>query len=226
MKYFRKVNEMRFFKSLRLACVFILAMTSCEIDDVPLKKKSQSPKESNEIVGIETLFSEESFRDKSHIELLKELKICNEFQKDTSNYLQPACSPKFFKLFPMRDDIPEKNAFMVQIKSKVGGIKLRRLVTFVRENGQLVKVNTFVANLIGIRKSKTHYYDLLLRFNDNIEGEIIFYNCLFTWNGQQYKFTTVELIEGATWRQRLKPEFKDSVSNDIYNTLKNNEMIL
>jgi hypothetical protein len=115
---------------------------------------------------------------------------------------------------------------LLQIKSKVGGIKLRRTVAFIRERGELVKVNTFIANLIGIRTSKSHYNDLILRFNDNIEGEIVFYNCLFTWDGQRYKFRSVELIEGVTWRQRLKPEFKDSVSNDIYNTLIKNEMIL
>ena len=126
----------------------------------------------------------------------------------------------------MRDDMPVENAFLLQIKSKVGGIKLRRLVTFVRERGELVKVNTFVANLIGTRRSKTHYNDLILRFNDNIDGEIVFYNCIFSWDGTRYKFQSVELIEGATWRQRLKPEFKDSVSNDIYQTLLKNEMIM
>lgn len=130
----------------------------------------------------------------------------------------------------MRDDVPVENAFLLQIKSKVGGIKLRRLVTFVREKGELVKVNTFIANLIGTRKSKSHHNDLILRFNDNVEGEVIFYNCIFVWDGTKYKFQTAETIEGADvngpWRQRIKEEFKDSVSNDIYNTLIKNEMIL
>ena len=116
--------------------------------------------------------------------------------------------------------------FLLQIKSKVGGIKLRRTVAFIRERGELVKVNTFIANLIATRPTESHYKDLILRFNDNIEGEIVFYNCLFSWDGKKYKFRSVELIEGATWRQRIKPEFKDSVSTDIYNTLVKNEMIL
>ncbi len=180
----------------------------------------------SEITGIETLFNADIFEDAKHLELLKELKICSEFQKDTTNYMEPACSPRFFRVFPMRDDAPVENAFLLQIKSKVGGIKLRRMVTFVREKGQLVKVNTFIANLIGTRTSKTHYKDLILRFNDNIEGEIIFYNCLFTWDGTKYSFKSVESIEGSDWRQRLKPEFKDSVSNEIYSTLVGNEMIL
>jgi len=206
--------------------LLILTIFACTEEEEPKKVKKETSTSTDNFEGIQTLFEEGEFTNPKHIELLKELKICSEFQKDTSNYLEPACSPRFFKIFPMRDDLPEENAFLLQIKSKVGGIKLRRLVAFERERGELVKTNTFIANLIGIRKSKSHYYDLILRFNDNVDGEIIFYNCLFTWDGDKYKFQTVELIEGATWRQRLKPEFKDSVSNDIFNTLVKNEMIL
>jgi hypothetical protein len=208
-----------------LPIVVISFLFSCSGEDDQVSKKDTDTSVSD-ITGIETLFNVDNFEDAKHLELLKELKICSEFQKDTSNYMEPACSPRFFRLFPMRDDAPVENAFLLQIKSKVGGIKLRRLVTFVREKGQLVKVNTFVANLIGTRTSKSHYKDLILRFNDNIEGEIIFYNCLFAWDGKKYTFKSVELIEGSDWRQRLKPEFKDSVSNDIYTTLVRNEMIL
>lgn len=208
-----------------LPIVLISFLFSCSGEEDQTTKKDTDTSVSD-ITGIETLFNVDNFEDAKHLELLKELKICSEFQKDTSNYMEPACSPRFFRIFPMRDDAPVENAFLLQIKSKVGGIKLRRLVTFVREKGQLVKVNTFVANLIGTRTSKTHYKDLILRFNDNIEGEIIFYNCLFAWDGTKYSFKSVELIEGSDWRQRLKPEFKDSVSNDIYTTLVRNEMIL
>lgn len=208
-----------------LPIVLISFLFSCSGEEDQTTKKDTDTSVSD-ITGIETLFNVDNFEDAKHLELLKELKICSEFQKDTSNYMEPACSPRFFRIFPMRDDAPVENAFLLQIKSKVGGIKLRRLVTFVREKGQLVKVNTFVANLIGTRTSKTHYKDLILRFNDNIEGEIIFYNCLFAWDGKKYSFKSVELIEGSDWRQRLKPEFKDSVSNDIYTTLVRNEMIL
>jgi len=208
-----------------LPIVLISFLFSCSGEEDQASKKDTDTSVSD-ITGIETLFNVDNFEDAKHLALLKELKICSEFQKDTTNYMEPACSPRFFRVFPMRDDAPVENAFLLQIKSKVGGIKLRRLVTFVREKGQLVKVNTFVANLIGTRTSKSHYKDLILRFNDNIEGEIIFYNCLFAWDGKKYTFKSVELIEGSDWRQRLKPEFKDSVSNDIYTTLVRNEMIL
>ena len=198
---------------------------ACSNEQKPLKKRKASSVEAP-FKGIETLFNESDFSNPLHLRLLKELKICSEFQKDTTNYFEPACSPRFFRILPMKDDTKEDHAFLLQIKSKVGGIKLRRTVAFIRERGELVKVNTFIANLIGTRPSKSHHNDLILRFNDNIEGEIIFYNCLFTWDGNRYKFRSVELIEGATWRQRLKPEFKDSVSHDIYNILIKNEMIL
>jgi len=204
----------------------MLLLLSCGEGAEPIKKKRVDETPTENFQGIETLFNESEFPDPTHLKLLKELNICSEFQKDTSNYLEPACSPRFFRILPMKDDVKEDQAFLLQIKSKVGGIKLRRTVAFIRERGELVKVNTFIANLIGTRPSSTHYNDLILRFNDNIDGEIIFYNCLFTWDGKRYKFRSVELIEGATWRQRLKPEFKDSVSNDIFNTLVKNEMIL
>jgi hypothetical protein len=214
-------------KILFLIGILLLSACSSDIEETPIHKESASE---SEITPIETLFNEDKFENPKHIELLKELKICSEFQKDTSNYIEPACSPNFFKIFDLRDDVPVENAFLLQIKSKVGGIKLRRLIVFERERGELVKVNTFIANLIGLRKSKTHYPDLILRFNDNVEGDIIFYNTIFAWDGSKYKFKTVETIEGTDadgpWRQRLKQEFKDSVSKDIYNTLVKNEMIL
>ena len=214
----------------KIVYILILVVFSGCSDNEYLQIEKTNFEDAGEITGIETLFDSDSFDDPKHIELLKELKICSEFQKDTTDYLKPACSPRFFKIFPMRDDAPVENAFLLQIKSKVGGIKLRRLVTFVREKGELIKVNTFVANLIGTRKSKTHYPDLILRFNDNVGGDVIFYNCIFIWDGKTYKFQTTETIEGndsqGPWRQRIKSELKDSVSNDIYNTLVKNEMIL
>jgi hypothetical protein len=199
-------------------------------NEEPKKNKGKEHAVIEEITSIETLFDTDKFDNPKHIELLKELKICSEFQKDTSNYIEPACSPRFFRIFPMRDDAPVEDAFLLQIKSKVSGVKLRRLVAFVRERGELVKVNTFIANLIGTRKSKSHYNDLILRFNDNVDGDIIFYNCVFSWDGTKYKFKSAETIEGSDsegpWRQRIKEEFKDSVSNEIYSTLIKNEMIL
>lgn len=224
--FLQKTNYRNMKKLAFILTFFILA--ACSSEEEPLKKPS-NPSES-EIISIETLFDEDVFEDPMHLSLLKELKICSEFQKDTSNYFEPACSPRFFKLFKMNEATPIENGFLLQIKSKVGGIKLRRLVAFVREKGTLVKTNTFVANLIGLRKTASKHYDLILRFNDNVEGDVIFYNTIFSWDGTKYIFKSAETIEGVDangpWRQRIKAEFKDSVSTDIYKTLVKNEMIL
>jgi hypothetical protein len=215
-------------KNIFLFILLSLIVVSCSSNEEPVTKKKVDP--TGEIISIETLFDTDDFQDKAHKEILEELKICSSFQKDTSNYLEPACSPRFFKVFPMNEKVNVKNAFLVQIKSKVGGIKLRRFLAFVRERGELVKCNAFVANLIAKIRTKNGYDDLVLRFNDNVEGEIIFYNCLFSWDGFKYVFKTVVAIEGyengELWRQRIKAELKDSVSNEIYQTLQKNEMIL
>ncbi|MFO0495226.1 MAG: hypothetical protein ACK50Y_06810, partial [Flavobacteriia bacterium] len=142
-----------------LSLILVLLLAACSEDETPNKKKKLASEDVAQFKGVETLFNESNFPDAKHKELLKELKICSEFQKDTTNYMEPACSPKFFRILPMTDDTKEENAFLLQIKSKVGGIKLRRTVAFVREKGELTKVNTFVANLIGTRPSKQHYYD-------------------------------------------------------------------
>jgi len=210
-------------RRLLIFSLLSVVLFSCDNTEEQDNMKKNEPKA---IVGVQTLFNEDKFTDQRHLALLKELHICNEFQKDTSNYMEPVCSPRFFRVLSISDVVQVENAFIVQIKAMVGGINLRRSVVLIRERGELVKANTFVANLIGFQKNKSGYNDLILRFNDNIEGEIIFYNCIFQWNKGKYNFKSCELIEGATWRQRIKPEFKDSVSNDIRNTLIKNQMIL
>lgn len=81
----------RFLVYTLAAFVLFSCDTTTEEDDV----KKDEPKE---IVGVQTLFQEDVFTDKRHLDLLKELSICSEFQKDTSNYMEPACSPRFFRV--------------------------------------------------------------------------------------------------------------------------------
>ena len=219
---------------MKLIYTFIFSLCalfffSCESNSEEDRQKNEVS-ESVEIIPIETLFDEDKFPAPKHIELLKELNICDEFQKDTANYLKPACSPRFFKLFPLHEKTPIENGFLLQIKARVGGVQLRRLVVFVRERGQLVKANTFIANLIGFQKQKSGYHDLILRFNDNVDGDIIYYNTVFKWNGKKYMYDHAETIEGTDhngpWRQRIKEEFKDSISKEILTTIEKNEMVI
>lgn len=200
--------------------VFIVA---CE------SEHTDAPKKTQEVVypmlDIETLFEKnQQFSSNTMTDLLKELKICNMAQKDENDFMNPACSPFYFKFFIFNDQLPLENSFLLQIKSKTNGFPLRRLLVFQRERGELVKVNGFVANLIGVQQTKNNYYDLLLRFNGKEEGETIFYNCVFKWKNKKYEFEYVRDIEGDNWGGPVKLKDRDSVSKLIYQELNDNKM--
>ena len=114
---------------------------------------------------------------------------------------------------------------MVQIKAKTNGFPLRRLLIFIRETEGLVKVNGFVANLIGVQKSPSKHDDLLLRFSDEDQGQNVYYNCLFTWNGTTYKYKSAEAIYGSNWGGPVKAELKDSISKEVEKDIIKNKMI-
>ncbi len=187
-------------------------------------KNKQIPTE-NSIKNIETLFDKDQFDDPKKAELLQELKICSDKNKGPEDYMNPSCTPRFFNLFPFADDVSLENAFILQVKSKVNGFPLRRLLIFVREKGQLVKINGFVANLIGRKKSTTKHDDLLLRFNNKDQGQDVFFNCLFKWNAGSYKYHSVEAIEGVNWGGPVKAELKDSISIQVEKDILANKMI-
>lgn len=189
-------------------------------------ERQKTTKKEEAFVDIETLFEKgQKFEDVTQIDLLKELKLCDIAQKDENDFLKPACSPFYFKFFKVNEKMALENSFLLQIKSKTGGFPLRRVLIFERERGELVKTNGFVANLIGMQKSKTNYANLLLRFNDNIEGEVVFYNCVFGWTGKKYEFKYVRDIEGENWGGPVKIETRDSVSREIYKTLNQHTML-
>jgi hypothetical protein len=208
--------------------VFILplfVLISCGDPENIDKAKDDQTTETQNVVGIETLFDETQFSDPIMKELLMELNLCNGEITDTLDYLNPSCSPFFFKFHELSKEVELKNGFMLQLKSKVNGFPLRRLLIFVREQGQLIKVNGFVANLIGRRKSSSGHDDLLLRFNDNEEGEEVFYNCYFQWLKGKYEFLSVEVIEGVNWGGPVKAQFKDSMAVEIKKEITENQMI-
>ena len=187
--------------------------------------KSEKIKSENSIQNIETLFDKDQFDDPKKTELLKELKICSDKNSGPEDYMHPSCTPRFFNLMPFAENVSIENAFILQVKSKVNGFPLRRLLIFVREKGQLVKINGFVANLIGRKKSITKHDDLLLRFNNKDQGQDVFFNCLFKWNGTTYKYHSVEAIEGVNWGGPVKAELKDSISIEVEKDILANKMI-
>lgn len=208
--------------SLSLAGLFF----SCSSEEEKKPTHSTSSTKEDDLVSIETLFDKDVFDDPKKAELLQELKVCSDKNQGPTDYMNPSCTPRFFELFKFAENQPIENAFVLLTKSKTFGFPLRRIAVFVREKGQLVKVNEYVANLIGMQKSKSKYNDLILRFNDKDGEEDVFYNCVFTWDGVSYKYKSVEVIEGANWGGPVKAALKDSISKEVEKDILKNGMIL
>ena len=204
----------------------IFSVFACSIDDdVKLPNSNTHKNDPLAMKNIETLFDKDQFDDPKVVGLLEELHVCSTKNSVTGDYMNPDCSPSFFHVLPFIENVSLEDAFLIQVKAKTNGFPLRRLLIFVRERGELVKVNGFVANLIGTKKSKTKHDDLLLRFNDKDQGQDVFYNCLFTWNGNCYKYKSVEVIEGPGWGGAVKAELKDSISIEVEKDITKNKMI-
>ncbi len=218
-----------FKKIIVLLLIFgsFVACDSEETTDVTEVPKKVSADASIEFEPLEILFDDKSFSDPKSVELLREINICSTDKQKQLGVNIPDCSPEFFKLFPLKSGGKLDDGFLLLTKANVGGVALRRILIFKRENGALVKLNGFVANLIGRKKSKTGYDDLLVRFKDIEEGDEVFFNCIVKWNGAKYEFKTVELIHvpASQWSAPVKAEAKDSVSKEILKTITENEMI-
>ena len=201
--------------------VLLLVLVSCNEEGTTKKTTAQKTQVGTQ-TNIECLFDETTFASPDEYPLLKELKICDETQKDLTNYDGPACNPKFFKFYPFIENKKLKDAFVLLIKSRVQGFPLRRVLVFEREGKELVKVNGFVANLIGKRKSASKHDDLILRFNDKVGmGEVVFYNCLYVWKDKHYVFKQIEQINDAN----IKTEFQDSMNVEIETVITKNRMV-
>ncbi len=199
----------------------IIVFNSCknDLDDVedPIKVEDKTEKKGEE--NIEVLFNETVFSDDLSLKLLKELGhgICNPSEKDPENYINPPCSSKFFKLFDFKEKTSMSDAFILLIKSNVHDFPLRRIYIYQREKGKLIKVNSFVANLIGKRKSKTEYQDLVLRFADKDQNH---FNCIYVWRNNHYEYDRVEQINDSD----VKVEFRDSMNLEILKVIEDNGM--
>lgn len=208
--------------------VYLFLLFACgseEESNEQAKTESASVKE--EFEGIEVLFDEDKFSNPKALELLKEINICSDAQIDNKGELMTPCSPESFKFFPLKEEISIQDGFILLVKANTGGIPLRRVLVFERENGVLVKTNGFIANLIGKKKREGSNDDLLLRFIDKIEGSDVYYHCIFRWENGQYVFKTVEVIQepAGNFSGIVKENVKDSVSQEILKILNDNQMI-
>lgn len=213
---------MKQIKQLFYTFVLVLLVAACEetTDEI---KIGRNPVETVDNT-ISTDFNANQFTSKTEIALLKELKICNVNAPNDTDEKNPACSPKFFRFFPLAKHIPLKNGFILLVKAGVGGHPLRRILIFQREKGILVKLNGFNGNLIEQRPSKSGFDDIVVRFPDNIDNSLIYYNCLFQWKNGMYTYKYCEVIDEGMPR-KVKAEFIDSMGVEIKKILDKNNMI-
>jgi hypothetical protein len=206
-----------------VAIIFLLGfLLACTEESDELVLKPQGGKFVDH--SISTDFNSNEFSDGSEEALLKELKICNPNAPTDTDPKNPACSPKFFRFFPLSSKIPLKNGFILLVKAGVSGHPLRRVLIFERENGILIKLNGFNGNLIEQRPSKSGYNDLMIRFPDNIDNNLVYYNCLFQWENGKYEYRYCEVIDEDVPRN-VKPEFRDSMGVEIKKILEQNSML-
>jgi hypothetical protein len=213
---------MKQFKQLFSACVLVFFAVSCEEtnDDIKIGRNPVQTVDNT----ISTDFNANQFSSKIEASLLKELKICNVNAPNDTDEKNPACSPKFFRFFPLAKNIPLNNGFILLVKAGVGGHPLRRILIFQREKGILVKLNGFNGNLIEQRPSKSGFNDIVVRFPDNIDNSLIYYNCLFQWKNGKYEYKHCEVIDEGMPRN-VKAEFIDSMGVEIKKILDKNNML-
>lgn len=199
-----------------------MAVFSCEekTDDIKIKPPKVATVVDN---TISTDFRSNVFSSKLEESLLKEIKICDPAAPTDDDPNRPACSPKFFKFFPLTKSRNLKDGFILLTKAGVNGFPIRRVVIYEREKGQLIKLNGFNGNLIERRASKSGYDDLVIRFPDNINNDLIYYNCLFQWKNGVYEYQYCEDIDEGSPR-KVKAEFRDSMGVEIKKILDNNKM--
>jgi len=206
-----------------LVILLPLSFVSCgpEEDDDDLKIQPHEVVEDN---TISTDFATNAFASDVEAKLLKELKICNPKADSDTNELNPACSPKFFRFFKLSKNIKLNDGFILLVKAGVNDFPLRRVLIFERETEGLVKLNGFNGNLIERRKSESGYDDLIIRFADNQDNTLIYFNCLFKWVDGKYAYQYCEEID-ENGPAKIKAEFRDSMGIEIKKILDKNNML-
>lgn len=213
------------FKLVYLLPLFLLVF-ACDDDaddEITIEHRHTADKEPVDNT-ISTDFNSNAFTSKTEAELLKELHLCDPKATSDDDPEHPTCSPKYFCFFKLNKQTPLKDGFKLLIKAGVNGFPLRRLLIFEREGEALVKLNGFNGNLIEERPSASGYNDLLIRFPDNINNNITYYNCLFRWKDGKYNYVNCEVIDEDVPR-KVKAEFIDSMGVEIKKILDRNEMI-
>lgn len=213
----------KLFSLIVLLGVLSACVDDTDSDEIKLKPH-HSGTQSKVDPTISTNFNENTFSFGGETELLKELHLCDPKATSDDNPKKPSCSPRFFRFFKLTPNKPLKDGFILLIKAGVNDFPLRRTLIFEREKGALIKLNGFNGNLIEQRKTATGFDDLIIRFPDNINGNVTYYNCLFTWENGKYEYVNCEVIDEDIPR-KIKAEYIDSMAVEIKKILDRNNMI-
>jgi hypothetical protein len=204
-----------------LLAVFIASCSTPE-EDNPVKEDEP------EVLTEETFdFDENEFKDSVHVELLKELDICDLRFNDSSMYAP--CTPEYFQILPFHKDKSIKDAFVLYVKAAIPLkgfpylLPVRHVIVFERENGRLVRLNGFRGELVEMRDGKNGYKDLIVSLY--LTGDETLFDCLFTYENKKYSFESVEGIDWGEGIRNVKESVKDSVSKEVYNDLMEKSLI-
>lgn len=219
--YNKLYNTMKYFLPTVLSFLLLVSCSSDEgtnANDIP---------ENKEMEAITTIFDGKKFANPLHLKLLNQLNICDLKIEDSAYYA--TCTPENFQIYDIRQDGDTENSFMLLIKSNIRLkgedllLPVRHILIFERENDQLVKVNGFRGDLIGMKENSNGYKDLLVAIY--FPKDKTLFHCLFIWNGKQYSFDSVTHLDYGEGVRKLKEENKAEISKEVYQNLTNDALI-
>lgn len=158
--------------------------------------RESSPEKQTEALKVEQYnvdFKDNAFASNVELQLLKEIGICDSTKVNDE---MGACSPKYFKFFPLSTSKPLKDGFILLINGLAfadpdAKFPVRRTLIFEREGGVLVAVNKFKGNIIERRQIKgSNYDDIVIRFRLDQYNEK--YHVVYSWKQNRYQFNRCE----------------------------------
>lgn len=182
-----------------------------------------------DFISTVTDFNESEFKNPIHVELLKELDVC-EFKSADSTYFA-TCTADNFKIIEYKNGASVKDAFILEMKAGIFPKDqemplppIRHIIVFEREGGKLVRAGGFRGDLIEMRENnQSGAKDLLVGLYDT-DDKVLFY-CWFKWNGSKYLFKEIEGLDFGEGPKPLKEEVRESMTQEIYQTLLEKSLI-
>ncbi len=205
----------------------LMLLLACGADPVGKEKKV-----ADKFEDTRTTFDEKEFKNPIHVELLRELNIC-EFMSPDSTYFA-TCTPDNFRIIEYKSKGSVRDAFILQMKAgifpkdqEVPLPPIRHLIVFEREGGKLVRVGGFRGDLIEMRKSDSGGKDLLVGLYDSDDATL--FQCLFKWNGKKYEFDCIERLDYGdglrVFAKTLSEKERTELTQQIFNQLKDKSLI-